>query len=54
MTSTGSIRDTEASAAIRHHYDVGNDFYGLWLDESLTYSCALRRTPEDTDRKSVV
>ncbi|QIZ38704.1 cyclopropane-fatty-acyl-phospholipid synthase family protein [Saccharopolyspora sp. ASAGF58] len=48
MTSTGSIRDTEASAAIRHHYDVGNDFYGLWLDESLTYSCALRRTPEDT------
>lgn len=47
MTSTGNIRDTEASAAIRHHYDVGNDFYGLWLDESLTYSCALRRTPED-------
>jgi cyclopropane-fatty-acyl-phospholipid synthase len=27
--------------AIRHHYDVGNDFYRLWLDESLTYSCAL-------------
>ncbi|MEB3370992.1 cyclopropane-fatty-acyl-phospholipid synthase family protein [Saccharopolyspora mangrovi] len=48
MTSTGSIRDAEASAAIRHHYDVGNDFYRLWLDESLTYSCALRRTPQDT------
>jgi cyclopropane-fatty-acyl-phospholipid synthase len=27
--------------AIRHHYDVGNDFYELWLDESLTYSCAM-------------
>src|SRR5262245_31552770 len=27
--------------AIRHHYDVGNDFYRLWLDDSLTYSCAL-------------
>jgi cyclopropane-fatty-acyl-phospholipid synthase len=27
--------------AIRHHYDVGNDFYRLWLDPTLTYSCAL-------------
>lgn len=25
---------------IRHHYDLGNDFYRLWLDESMTYSCA--------------
>jgi len=25
---------------IEHHYDIGNDFYRLWLDESLTYSCA--------------
>ncbi len=30
-----------SSAAIRHHYDVGNAFYGLWLDPTLTYSCAL-------------
>jgi cyclopropane-fatty-acyl-phospholipid synthase len=27
--------------AIQHHYDVGNDFYRTWLDESMTYSCAL-------------
>lgn len=27
--------------AIRHHYDVGNAFYRLWLDESLTYSAAM-------------
>jgi len=27
-------------AAIRHHYDVGNDFYRLFLDEQLVYSCA--------------
>ncbi|HEY2428851.1 MAG TPA: cyclopropane-fatty-acyl-phospholipid synthase family protein [Acidimicrobiales bacterium] len=27
--------------AIEHHYDVGRDFYALWLDPSLTYSCAL-------------
>ena len=27
--------------AIEFHYDVGNDFFSLWLDRSLTYSCAL-------------
>jgi cyclopropane-fatty-acyl-phospholipid synthase len=27
-------------AAIRFHYDVGETFYGLWLDHRLTYSCA--------------
>jgi cyclopropane-fatty-acyl-phospholipid synthase len=27
--------------AIEHHYDVGNDFYALWLDETRSYSCAL-------------
>jgi cyclopropane-fatty-acyl-phospholipid synthase len=27
--------------AIRHHYDVGNEFYRLWLDPTLTYSGAL-------------
>ena len=26
---------------IKAHYDVGNDFYRLWLDESMTYSSAL-------------
>ena len=31
----GARRNIEA------HYDVGNDFYSLWLDESLTYSSAL-------------
>lgn len=27
--------------AIEFHYDVGSDFYALWLDRQLTYSCAL-------------
>jgi cyclopropane-fatty-acyl-phospholipid synthase len=27
--------------AIRHHYDVGNAFYRLWLDRTLTYSGAM-------------
>jgi cyclopropane-fatty-acyl-phospholipid synthase len=26
--------------AVRHHYDVANDFFALFLDESMTYSCA--------------
>lgn len=31
-------RRTDA-AAISHHYDVSNDFYELWLDRSMSYSC---------------
>ena len=27
--------------AVRHHYDAGNDFFALFLDDSMTYSCAL-------------
>ncbi|WP_344682938.1 cyclopropane-fatty-acyl-phospholipid synthase family protein [Saccharopolyspora taberi] len=48
MAPNGSVRATQAAAAIRHHYDVGNDFYSLWLDPSLTYSCALRQEADDT------
>jgi cyclopropane-fatty-acyl-phospholipid synthase len=33
-------------AAIRHHYDVGNDFYRLLLGDSMTYSCAVWETPD--------
>jgi cyclopropane-fatty-acyl-phospholipid synthase len=27
--------------AVRHHYDVGNEFFELFLDDSMTYSCAI-------------
>lgn len=27
-------------AAIQHHYDLSNDFYALWLDKQMLYSCA--------------
>ena len=27
--------------AVRHHYDVSNDYFRLFLDESMTYSCAI-------------
>jgi len=35
-------------AAISFHYDVSNDFYGLWLDQERVYSCAYFETPHDT------
>ena len=34
-------------AAVRFHYDVGEDFYRLWLDRRLTYSCAYFERPDD-------
>jgi cyclopropane-fatty-acyl-phospholipid synthase len=37
-------RTAAAAAAIEHHYDVGNEFYRLWLDPTLSYSCALRES----------
>ncbi len=33
---------------IQHHYDLGNDFYRLWLDEEMVYTCAYYATPEST------
>jgi len=38
-------RDAEA---IRYHYDVSNDFYALWLDRRMVYSCAYFRTGEES------
>jgi cyclopropane-fatty-acyl-phospholipid synthase len=32
----------------QHHYDVGNEFYGLWLDERMLYTCAYFPTPQHT------
>lgn len=38
------------AAAIRHHYDVGNEFYELWLDREMVYSCAyFRHEADDLD-----
>ncbi len=30
------------------HYDIGNDFYRLWLDETMSYSCGYFKNPGDT------
>jgi cyclopropane-fatty-acyl-phospholipid synthase len=36
------------AAAVRHHYDVSNDFYRIVLGPSMTYSCAVFADPADT------
>jgi cyclopropane-fatty-acyl-phospholipid synthase len=33
---------------IHHHYDIGNDFYRLWLDRRMVYTCAYFPTPTAT------
>jgi len=33
--------------AVTFHYDVSNDFYALWLDSRLVYSCAYFAAPDD-------
>src|SRR3954471_19977413 len=37
-----------ARANIAAHYDLGNDFYSAWLDETMTYSSARFVSPEDS------
>ena len=38
----------QARKNISYHYDLGNDFYGLWLDETMTYSSALFTTGQES------
>jgi cyclopropane-fatty-acyl-phospholipid synthase len=42
-------RGGATQAAIEHHYDVGRDFYRLWLDSRSVYSCALWMDEVDDD-----
>ncbi|PYO48013.1 MAG: class I SAM-dependent methyltransferase [Gemmatimonadetes bacterium] len=39
------VRD---AAAVRFHYDVGNNFYKLWLDRRMVYSCAYFHSADDS------
>ncbi|WP_281826687.1 SAM-dependent methyltransferase [Jannaschia rubra] len=38
----------QARRNISRHYDLGNDFYGLWLDETMTYSSGLFATGQES------
>ena len=33
---------------VHHHYDIVNDFYRLWSEDSMTYSCGYFQSPDDT------
>ena len=43
-------RNTKAQAKknISAHYDLGNDFYGLWLDETMTYSSGIYTSGQES------
>ncbi|MDU8929208.1 cyclopropane-fatty-acyl-phospholipid synthase family protein [Alisedimentitalea sp. MJ-SS2] len=38
----------QAAENISYHYDLGNEFYKLWLDETMTYSSALFETGQES------
>ncbi|WP_412506643.1 class I SAM-dependent methyltransferase [Roseovarius sp. SYSU LYC5161] len=42
----------QAKKNISYHYDLGNDFYRLWLDETMTYSSALFETGQESLEKA--
>ncbi len=37
----------QARKNISYHYDLGNEFYGLWLDDTMTYSSAIFETGQE-------
>ena len=44
----------QAKRNIRAHYDLGNDFYKLWLDDSMTYSSAFFETGQEPLEKAQI
>jgi cyclopropane-fatty-acyl-phospholipid synthase len=49
VTPAGHKHDRSRDrAAVSYHYDVGNDFYELWLDRRMVYSCAYFHRDDDT------
>lgn len=43
---TNSIKKSKND--IQYHYDLGNDFFKLWLDDTMSYSCAYFQNEKDT------
>ena len=39
---------------IQQHYDLGNDFYALWLDDTMTYSSGIFESPQTTMRDASI
>ena len=47
-SARGATRRTGSRRNIAAHYDLGNDFYRLFLDETMTYSSAVFATPDQS------
>lgn len=45
---SSKIDMNQAKRNIQHHYDLGNDFFSLWLDKTMSYSCAYFKHPDDS------
>lgn len=43
-----SVSKANQAKEVSSHYDIGNDFYKLWLDETMSYSCGYFKNPDDT------
>ncbi len=46
LINQNTLRGSKKNVA--HHYNLGNDFYELFLDETMGYTCAYFKTPDDT------
>jgi cyclopropane-fatty-acyl-phospholipid synthase len=44
----------QAKKNISYHYDLGNDFYSIWLDETMTYSSAYFKTGQESLEKAQI
>ena len=47
-STSSKITQQQESKNIKSHYDLGNDFYRLWLDSTMSYSCAYFKQESDT------
>lgn len=44
----GSTSKKKQKEEVSSHYDIGNDFYKIWLDDTLSYSCAYFKNNDDS------
>jgi cyclopropane-fatty-acyl-phospholipid synthase len=49
---TGEHSKRRDMAAVQYHYDLSNDFYQLWLDEQMLYSCAYYQSEDQSLEKA--
>ncbi len=52
MKGQKSTPTKKQTASVQYHYDLGNDFFKLWLDKTMSYSCAYFINPDDDLEKA--